>query len=81
MLQDQADAIGIAAGKTATYGGGVSAFVFGLSANEVAALGGLVVAIIGLCVQVYYNRRKDHRAVELHELRKARLIAGEDEDE
>lgn len=81
MLQDQADAIGIAVGKTATYGGGASAFVFGLSANEFAALGGLAIAIIGLCVQVYYNRRKDHRSVELHELRKARLLAGEDEDE
>ena len=46
-------------GERRTYGGGVVvAFVFGLVQDEVAALGGLVVAIIGLCVQVYYNRRK-----------------------
>ena len=81
MLDERVDALGVAVGKTASVGGGVSALVFGLSANEVAALVGAAVAVIGLIVQVHYNRRKDRRGAELHELRKARLLAGEDEDE
>lgn len=81
MLQDRADALGVAVGKTASMGGGLSALVFGLNANEVAALVGAAVAVVGLVVQIHYNRRKDRRGSELHELRKARLLAGEDEDE
>lgn len=73
MKDEAADALGLLAGKTATYGGGASAFVFGLSANEVAALGGLVVAVIGLCVQIFYNRRKDRRESEYHTERMADL--------
>lgn len=63
MSQDQAsmDAVGVLVGKTATFSGGASAFVFGLSANELAAIGGLFVAVIGLCVQWYYNHRRDKR--------------------
>lgn len=81
MLQDRADARRVAVGKTASMGGGLSALVFGLNANEVAALFGAAVAVVGLVVQIHYNRRKDRRGSELHELRKARLLAGEDEDE
>lgn len=32
----------------AAYGGGLFAFVAGLSANEIAAYGGLLVAVVGL---------------------------------
>ena len=60
-------------GKTATYGGGASAFFFGLSANEVAALGGLLVAVVGLCVQVYYHRRQGQREAEDHFARMRQL--------
>lgn len=73
MSENATDAIGLLAAKTATYGGGASAFVFGLTANEVAALGGLAVGVIGLCVQVYYNRRKDRREAEYHTERMADL--------
>ena len=64
IIQEQADAIGVAVGKTAAYGGGASAFVFGLSANEFAALGGIVVGVLGLLVQWYFNRRRDRREHE-----------------
>lgn len=77
MLQEQSDAIGLAVGKTATYGGGTSAFLFGLSANELAAIIGAAVAIIGLCVQWHYNRRRDRRDVEYHS---ARMTALRDDD-
>src|SRR3546814_4578960 len=61
---DDVDAAGLLVGKTATFGGSASAFLFGLSANEVAAVVGALVAVIGLCVQVFYNRRRDRREAE-----------------
>lgn len=61
MLRDQSDAIGVAVGKAGAYGGGASAFFFGLTANEFAALSGVIVAVIGLAVQWFYNRRRDRR--------------------
>lgn len=77
MFRDQsgADAMGVLVGKTAAVGGGASAFLFGLSANEVAALGGLAVAIIGLCVQWYYNHRRDKREQAESAERRARYKA------
>lgn len=68
-MRDTTDALGLIAAKTATYGGGASAFVFGLTANELAAIGGLLVAVIGLCVQVYYNRKRDRRETVEHAAR------------
>lgn len=69
---DDIDAAGLLAGKTATYGGGASAFLFGLSANEVAAVVGAIVAVVGLCVQVYFNRKRDKRETDEHKARMAR---------
>lgn len=43
--------------STATYSGSTAAVYFGLSANEIAALGGLTVAIIGLVVTWYYKHQ------------------------
>ena len=77
-LEEQTDAIGVAVGKTAAYGGGASAFVFGLSANEFAALCGIVVGVVGLAVQWYYNRRRDRREQELHAVK---LKRWQDSDE
>jgi hypothetical protein len=73
--QDTVDAMGVLVGKTATFGGGASAFLFGLSANELAALGGLLIAAIGLCVQWYYNHRRDKREQAESAERIARLKA------
>ena len=39
----------------ATYGGSASAVLFGLTANEVAALGVLLVAFIGVIAQISIN--------------------------
>lgn len=44
-----------------TYGGGSVAFVGGLTANEIAAFGGLLIAAVGLVVQWVFNRRRDKR--------------------
>lgn len=72
MMRDQADAIGVAVGKAGTYGGGASAFVFGLSASEFAALCGVAVAVAGAVVQWYFNRRRDRREQVEH---LARMVA------
>lgn len=46
--------------KTATaaqYGGSGAAVYFGLTANEIAAFGGLIIAIIGLIVNIWYKHQ------------------------
>lgn len=47
--------------STATYAGSSAAMYFGLTANEIAAFGGLAVAIIGLLVTWYYK----HQALQV----------------
>lgn len=71
MLRDQADAIGVAVGKSGVISGAASAFFFGLTANEFAALSGVVVAVIGLVIQWFYNRRRDRRETAEHAARMA----------
>lgn len=47
------------AAATATYGGaGAAIFFGGLSISEWAALGGLVLALAGLVVRVWYEERR-----------------------
>lgn len=41
----------------ATYGGSASAIIFGLSANEFAALGGLFIGIVGLIISTWYKHQ------------------------
>lgn len=49
------------ASTTATYGGSATALYFGLTANEFAAVGGLIVAVIGLVaklgIDIYYKHQ------------------------
>ena len=42
---------------TAQYGGSASAVYFGLTANEIAAFGGLIIAVIGLVVNIWYKNQ------------------------
>lgn len=57
-MNERLDAIGLATAKAATYGGGASAFVFGMSASEFAAMVGAVVAVLGWLTQIYFNRKR-----------------------
>lgn len=50
----------------ATYTGAVSAVYGGLTANEIAAYGGLIVAILGLLIQIVFKVRSDRREAEFH---------------
>ena len=45
-----------------TYAGSGTALFGGLSANEVAAYGGLIIGVIGLLVNWYYKAKEDRRA-------------------
>jgi hypothetical protein len=45
------------AATTAQYGGSGAAVYFGLTANEIAAFGGLFIAIIGLAVNIWYKHQ------------------------
>ena len=80
VRQEAADAaIASIAGKvTATAAG--TAFVAGVSAHTIAAIGGLIVAVIGLVVTVYYKHRSDQRAEARHKVQMRKLM-GMDEDE
>lgn len=45
------------AATAAQYGGSGAAVYFGLTANEIAAFGGLIIAIIGLAVNIWYKHQ------------------------
>lgn len=58
------------AGRTMTYGGGMSAVAaWSLSWPEVAAITGAVIAVLGFAVQVWATVRRDRREAELHRVR------------
>lgn len=77
-MNEHTDGAALLAAKTATYGGGASAVVFGLSANELAALVGAAVAVLGLAMQWYFSRQRDRREVEYHRLRMRELLGERD---
>lgn len=61
MRAESADAFGVTAGKTTAIGSGMGAVVAGMTANEMAAVIGATVAVLGLFVQIYYTRRRNAR--------------------
>lgn len=62
--------------KTASIGGGTATLLFGLTANEIAAIVGAFVAVVGLLVQVWYTLEKRTRGKELHAAQIAALREG-----
>jgi hypothetical protein len=55
------------AATAATYAGSGGAVYFGMTANEIAAFGGLVIAVVGLIVNVWYKHQ--HLAIARKKLR------------
>jgi len=66
------------AGKTSVTAGAVS-FFGGLTNHEIAAFGGLAVAVIGLLINWYYRHREDQREQGEHQARLDRWHAGKDD--
>lgn len=53
-------------GKGIAVTSGAGAFLGGLSANDIAAVVGVLGVVAGLVMQWYFNRRKDKREAEAH---------------
>lgn len=53
--------IATAANKVTVFGGGAAFLIGGLTVNEVAALGGLVLAAVSMLIQMLYTRRSNKR--------------------
>lgn len=69
-MRDQAAEATIAAiANKTTYAGGATALIGGWAASDFAAIGGLLVALVGLVIQFYYKRRADRREAEEHAAR------------
>ena len=71
MRNELTDSAIAAAAQKAAVVGGSTAFLGGLTANELAAFGGLLVGCIGLLIQWYYKRkelrlRKEFYTAQLH---------------
>jgi hypothetical protein len=76
-VKDLANEATIAAvANKVAYGGGGVAFIGGLAASDIAAFGGLLIALTGLVIQWYYKRRADRREAEFHRAR-LRGLGGE----
>lgn len=71
ITQQTMDAIGSKAGSIMTYGGSGGAVLAGLSVSDWGVIVGIVVAIIGLAVQIYFKRREDQRQARYWALRAA----------
>lgn len=69
MKQQAVEATVASLANKVTYGGGSVALIGGYTANEIAAFGGLIIAAIGLVVQVVFKRRSDKREQLFHDAR------------
>jgi hypothetical protein len=72
MPLDDAHAIAAVANKAA-YVGAAGSMYGGFTANEIAAFGGLIVAVIGVLIQLYFKLRADRREAEIFRQRIERL--------
>ncbi|MBS0200304.1 MAG: hypothetical protein JSR70_07615 [Proteobacteria bacterium] len=61
------EALIAASAKKTSLVGSVAAVWGGLTATDIAAYGGLLIAVIGLCVNWYYRNLDNQRKQELHD--------------
>jgi len=66
------EAVSTKIASAATYGGSSAAVIFGLTANEFAAISGVVIAVCGLLVNIYFKHQH---------LKIAKALAKPDEQE
>lgn len=77
-MQDHANidtAVAAAASKV-TYAGAGASFFGWVASSEAVSLIGILAAVIGLAVNVYFKRREDKRQQERHEVQ-MRAIRGD----
>lgn len=79
-MKDQAAEATIAAvAQKFTVGGGATAAYGGITANDLLAYVGAIVAVLGLVIQWYYKRKDDRRRDELHRWRAESRNFGDDD--
>lgn len=66
MANQTSTAVSVAT-KVTTYGGSASAVFFGLTANDMAAMGGLAIGLVGLLITIIFKVRDDRRAQQRHD--------------
>lgn len=60
-VADSIEKVAIIGGKTATYGGAISAVVSGLTISEIGVIVGIIVGVVGLLLGQCWQWRKDRR--------------------
>ena len=66
-MKDEATEAAIAGvAQKVSFGAGTAAVYGGLTANEIAAFGGLLVAVISVIVQWVYKHKESKRHIQLH---------------
>ena len=68
-MKDTIEGLPIAAGKTATYGGAIGAFVSGWTISEIGVVVGIVVGVLGLIFGQYWAWRRDCREAAEQEMK------------
>ena len=68
-MKDTVEGLPIAAGKTATYGGAIGAFVSGWTISEIGVVVGIVVGVLGLIFGQYWAWRRDRREAAEQEMK------------
>jgi hypothetical protein len=56
-----------------TIGGAGISLLGGITETELAAVSGLLVAVVGLGVNIFFQLRRDRREAELHEVQLLRV--------
>lgn len=78
MTREAVEASATTLSAKAFYGGGSTAVVGGLTANEWLAIGGVVVAVLGFLTNLYFQHRRDlreERVAQLEEIEHKRRMA------
>ena len=75
MNRDAIDATAATFGTKATYTGGGTAVVGGLTSNELLTIIGVVIAVLGFLTNLYFQARRDYREEREHERRMAQLAS------
>ena len=68
-MRDTIESLPIAAGKTATYGGAIGAFVSGWTISEIGVVVGIVVGVLGLIFGQYWAWCRDRREAAEQEMK------------
>ena len=68
-MRNTVEDLPIAAGKTATYGGAIGAFVSGWTISEIGVIVGIVVGVLGCIFAQYWAWRRDRREAAEQEIK------------